>query len=529
LFFCDSDPRRRISLRQMSSATFSNQLAKEVPAGLVVFLVALPLCLGIALGSGAPLFGGIISGVVGGIVVGLLSGSQVSVSGPAAGLAVIVLMAIQTIGTYEGFLVAVVLSGIFQLAFSVMRLGKIVDYVPNSVIKGMLAGIGLLIILKQIPHALGRDSDFMGDFKFLEPGGNTMLSDIASAVSSATAGPTIIFLLSLLLLLAWGKAGKRSRVFQLVPGPLAVVVMGIALNQAFASLAPSLHVANAEHLVNLPVPESVAAFLHQFALPDFTAISNKVVWTTALTIAVVGSLETLLSLEAAERLDPYKRISSSDRELRAQGVGNIVSGLIGGLPVTSVVVRTAANVEAGGRTRLSTVIHGFLLLGSVIVLPGLLRLTPLASLATILIVVGGKLTKPALYRATFRQGWDQFVPFMVATVAVVFLDLLTGVLVGLACGVFFVIRTNHHEAITVVNLDSNYLFRFTKDASFVNKNEFRRKLRQLPEGSTLLVDGTRALFIDHDILEILDDFRQMARHKNIEIDVKHWESYQPSR
>jgi MFS superfamily sulfate permease-like transporter len=305
--------------------------------------------------------------------------------------------------------------------------------------------------------------------------------------------------------------------------------MGIALNQLFASVAPSLHVAGAEHLVNLPVPKSVAAFFHQFTLPNFTAISNKVVWTTALTIAVVGSMETLLSLEAADRLDPYKRISSPDRELRAQAAGNIVSGLIGGLPVTSVVVRTAANVEAGGRTRLSAVIHGLLLLGAVILLPKALRLTPLASLATILIVVGYKLTRPALYRSAFRQGWDQFIPFIVATVAVVFLDLLTGVLVGLAFGVLFVIRTNHHDAITVVSLDSNYLFRFTKDASFVNKNEFRRKLRHLPEGSRLLVDGTRALFIDHDILEILDDFRQVARHKNIEVDVKHWESYQPSR
>ncbi len=513
----------------MGSPTSLNRLTKEGSAGVVVFLVALPLCLGIALGSGAPLFGGIISGVVGGIVVGLLSGSQVSVSGPAAGLAVIVLTAIQKIGTYEAFLVVVVLSGVFQLAFSVMRLGKIVDYVPHSVIKGMLAGIGLLIILKQIPHALGRDTDFMGDFKFLEAGGNTMLSDVASAVAGATAGPSIIFLLSLVLLLIWDKAGKRFRVFQLVPGPLVVVAMGIALNQLFARLAPSLHVTDVKHLVNLPVPESLAAFFHQFTLPDFTAISNQAVWTTALTIAVVGSLETLLSLEAADRLDPYKRISSSDRELRAQGIGNILSGLIGGIPVTSVVVRTAANVEAGGRTRLSAVIHGFLLLGTVIVLPGVLRLTPLASLATILIVVGFKLTKPALYRETFRQGWDQFVPFVVTAAAVVFLDLLTGVLVGLACGVFFVIRTNHHDAITVVNLDSNYLFRFTKDASFVNKNEFRSKLRQLPEGSRLLVDGTRALFIDHDIMEILDDFRHMAQHKNIHIDVKHWESYQPSR
>ena len=411
-----------------------------------------------------------------------------------------------------------------------MRLGVIADYVPNSVIKGMLAGIGLLIILKQIPHALGRDNDFMGDFKFLEAGGNTMLSDIASAVAGATAGPTIIFLLSLFLMLAWDKAGKRSRVFQLVPGPLAVVAMGIALNQLFASVAPSLHVADAKHLVNLPVPESVTAFFHQFALPDFAVISNKVVWTTALTIAVVGSLETLLSLEAADRLDPYKRISSSNRELRAQGDRQHRVGLDRRNP-RHVRRRAHRRQCRGGRHAPVSAPSSMecFCWASVILLPGVLRLTPLASLATILIMVGYKLTKPALYRAAFRQGWDQFIPFVVTTVAVVFLDLLTGVLVGLAFGVFFVIRTNHHDAITVVNRDANYLFRFTKDASFVNKNEFRRKLRQLPEGSKLLVDGTRALFIDHDILEILDDFRQMARHKNIEIEVKHWESYQPSR
>ena len=504
-----------------------NSLKHDAPAGMVVFLVALPLCLGIALGSGAPLFSGIIAGIVGGVVVGFLSGSHVSVSGPAAGLAVIVLGAIHGIGSYEGFLVAVVLAGLLQIVLSVLKFGVVADYVPNSVIKGMLAGIGVLIILKQIPHALGRDTDYMGDFKFLELGGNNTLSDIAAAVASAAKGATIIFVAGLALMLVWDFLAKKSRFFQVVPGPLAVVAAGIALNQFFARVAPSLEVVSTEHLVNLPVPASLSDFVRQFTHPDFSAIGNQKVWIAAATIAVVGSLETLLSLEAADRLDPYKRISSSNRELLAQGIGNTFCGMIGGLPITSVVVRTAANVSAGGRTRMSAVIHGLLLLVSVILLPGVLKLTPLASLATILILVGYKLTKPALYRTVYSQGWDQFIPFVTTVIAVVFTDLLTGVLLGFVCGVFFVIRTNHHESITVVSQDLNYLFRFTKDASFVNKNEFRRKLRELPNNSHLVIDGTRALFIDRDIMEIVDDFRQLAPYKNIEIELKGWEGYRP--
>jgi MFS superfamily sulfate permease-like transporter len=490
---------------------------------MVVFLVALPLCLGIALASGAPLFAGILSGIVGGIVVGALSGSDVSVSGPAAGLAVIVATTIQGAGSFRAFLVAVVLSGALQLVFGTLKLGVIADYVPNSVIKGMLAGIGLLIVLKQIPHALGRDVDYMGNLSFLEVGGNNTLKELAAGILGASAGAIIIFGASLAVLLVWDKLAKKHRLFQLIPGQLAVVVLGIVLNQTFGVIAPAWQIVRAEHLVNLPVPGNVDEFLGQFALPDFSAIANKTVWTAAFTIAAVGSLETLLSLEAADRLDPYKRMSSSNRELRAQGIGNIVSGLLGGLPVTSVVVRSAANVEAGCRTRMSSIVHGALLLLSVILLPGVLRLTPLASLATILIAVGYKLTKPALYRAVRAQGWDQFLPFVVTVLAVVFTDLLTGVVVGCAFGLFFVIRTNHHEAITVVNQYENYLIRFTKDASFINKNEFRRRLRELPDGSKVIIDGSRALFIDHDIREILEDFGKLAPYKNIQITLKAWE------
>jgi MFS superfamily sulfate permease-like transporter len=505
--------------------TSCNFLKHDGPAGIVTFLVALPLCLGIALGSAAPMFAGVIAGIVGGMVVSLLSRLQVSVSGPAAGLAIIVLGAIQEIGSFQGFLVAVVLSGLLQLVFGVMRLGVITEYVPNSVIKGMLAGIGILIILKQIPHAVGRDNDYMGDFRFLEVGGNTALSDIAAAVASTSKGALIISAVSLGLLMLWDKAAQKSRLFQLVPGPLAVVILGIGLNQAFGVIAPALKLVTGDHLVNLPVAGSVADPFRKFTLPDFSVVTQRSVWAASGAIAVVGSLETLLSLEAADRLDPYKRISSSNREPRAQGVGNVLSGLIGGLPITSVVVRTAASVEAGAGTRMSAFFHGVLLSASVI-LPRVLRLTPLASLAAILIVVGFKLTKPSLNRKVSSLGWDQFVPFLTIVVAVVFADLLIGVLVGLACGISFVIRTNHQEAITVVSQESDYLFRFNKDASFINKNEFRAKLRELPNDSHVVVDGSRALFIDHDIVEVVEDFRQLAPYKSIQIALKHWENHQ---
>jgi MFS superfamily sulfate permease-like transporter len=505
------------------NATLPNFLRHDGPAGTVVFLVALPLCLGIALASGAPLFAGIIAGVVGGMVVSVLSGSQVSVSGPAAGLAAIVAVAILDIG-YPSFLLALVLAGALQFLLGVAKFGVMANYVPNSVIKGMLAGIGIVIILKQIPHALGRDTDFVGDFRFLQSGGNTTISDIADAVMSASTGAVIIATVSLALLIFWDKIAARARFLQLIPAPLAVVALGIAMNQAFGAWAPWLQLVEPEHLVNLPVAGSAAEFLQQFTLPNFQAIGNPKVWIAAATIAAVASLESLLSLEAADRLDPFKRISPPNRELRAQGIGNMVSGLIGGLPITTVAVRTSANVYAGARTWMSAFVHGAMLLAAVVLIPGLLKLTPLASLAAILIVVGFKLTKVSLYRAMYALGWDQFVPFVTTVAAVVFIDLLTGVLIGIVCGAFFVIRTNHHESITVVSQGRNHLMRFNKDASFVNKNEFRDKLREIPDGSHVLIDGSRALFIDHDILEAVTDFQELAPYKDIEIELKQWVS-----
>ncbi|MEZ5402523.1 MAG: SulP family inorganic anion transporter [Bryobacteraceae bacterium] len=504
--------------------TSRNVLKHDVQSGIVVFLVALPLCLGIALASGAPLFSGVIAGIVGGVVIGFLSGSHVSVSGPAAGLAVIVATAIQDLGSFPAFLCAVFLAGALQLGLGILRTGFVADYVPNSVIKGMLAGIGAVIVLKQIPHALGRDKDYEGDLSFLEAGSNTF-ADIVAGVLSASTGAVIISLVSLVLLIAWDRAANNGyKMFQLIPGPLAVVLAGIGLNQWFGVLMPDWKLTDPEHLVTLPISTGLADFAGQFTFPDFSRIAEQRIWIAAATITVVGSLETLLSLEAADRLDPYRRISPANRELRAQGVGNMIAGLIGGLPITSVVVRTSANVFAGARTRMSAVIHGLLLLASVVLIPGFLGLTPLASLASILIVVGYRLTRPALYKSMFAAGWDQFLPFCLTAIAVVLTDLLTGVLIGMALGIFFVIRTNHHEAITLVHQGSDYLFRFNKDASFINKSELRSKLRKLPKNSSVLIDGTRALYIDHDILEVVQDFQQLAVYRNITVQLKHFDA-----
>jgi len=501
-----------------------NLFKYDGPAGTVVFLVALPLCLGIALASGAPLFAGIVAGVVGGIVVSIFSGSQVSVSGPAAGLTVIVASAIVSTGSFKAFLLSVVLAGVLQFLMGVARLGAIADYVPDSVIKGMLAAIGLVIILKQIPHALGRDKDFEGDMSFLEKSGSNTVTDIVESVLSANPGAMIISALSLLVLIYWDDvAAKAGAWMKLVPAPLIVVLLGIGLNLSFGAFAPQFQLRSDEYMVSLPVAQSVQGFFGQFMLPDFSAITNQAVLSAAATIAIVASLESLLSLEAADRLDPFRRISSASRELRAQGIGNIVSGLLGGLPVTSVVVRTSANVTAGARTWVSAFVHGVLLFAATMLIPSILNLTPLACLAAILIVIGYKLTKPAVYKAMHALGWNQFVPFLVTVAAIVFTDLLKGVIVGMFVGVFFVMRTNHHAAITLVHQDHYYLLRFNKDASFVNKNELKRKLRDIPNGSHLIIDGTKSLYTDHDIIEIVEGFQKLAPYKDITLELKHFE------
>ena len=500
----------------------SNVLKHDGPAGLVVFLVALPLCLGVAHASGAPLFAGIIAGIVGGCLISLLSGSQISVSGPAAGLLAIVATAIQTLGSYQAFLAAVVLCGVIQVVLGVVRAGAIGDYVPNSVIKGMLAGIGLVIILKQIPHALGQDLDWIGDMSFLESGNTNTLLDIFTAASHFLGGPVVISVLSLAILVGWEKiAARGSRFFKIVPGALVVVALGIIVNQVFQVLAPGLYISDPQHLVDLPVAQSWGDLTNLFTFPDFSGFLDPNLWTIALTLAIVASIESLLSLEAADRIDPYRRISPPSRELWAQGVGNVVSGFLGGVPVTAVVLRTSANVSAGGRTWVAAFVHGILLLVSVLLIPQLLNRTPLACLAAILIMVGYKLTKPDVYQSVYRLGMSQFIPFLVTVLAIVFTDLLKGVLIGLVCGLFFVLRSNHHDAVTVVRRGNAYLVRFNKDTTFINKNELRTELRAIEEGAEVLIDGTKALYIDRDIVEIVEDFQKLASHQGITVELKH--------
>ncbi len=398
-------------------------LKNDLPASIVVFFVALPLCLGIALASGAPLFSGLIAGIIGGVVVGALSGSKIGVSGPAAGLAAIVLTAIGTLGGYENFLVAVVLGGIIQLVFGLLRLGIIGYYFPSSVIKGMLTGIGIIIILKQIPHFFGYDAEPEGADSFLEASGENTFSAILNIIDNITPGSLLIGVIGLAILLLWSNVlSKKGKIFQLIQGPLVAVVVGIifyVLTQDNSSLA-----IQTTHLVSVPVPDDFSSFLGQFSFPNFSVITNPEVWVVGFTIALVASLETLLCVEATDKLDPHKNVTPTNRELLAQGTGNIISGMIGGLPITQVIVRSSANIQSGGRTKMSAIIHGFLLLISVILIPKLLNMIPLSVLAAILLIVGYKLAKPSLFKTMYNLGWKQFLPFIVTVAGIVFTEII---------------------------------------------------------------------------------------------------------
>lgn len=505
---------------------FSSSLKYDLSAGLVVFLVALPLCLGIALASGAPLFSGIIAGVIGGLIIGFFSGSEVSVSGPAAGLTVIVVASIQKLQTFEVFLLAVAISGIIQVGFSILRTGFLANYIPNSVIKGMLAAIGIVIILKQIPHALGRDDRYEGDFDFFfepEVASNTFF-DIVRSVLSLNPEALLISLLSIALLLWWDSpSAKKYPWLNFVPAPLLVVILGACLNEAFGYFFHDFYLkAQDGHLVSLPVSEGIAGFFAQFRLADFSAWQNPQVYVVALTIALVGSIETLLSIEASDKLDKFRRISDLNKELAAQGLGNFISGIIGGLPITSVIVRSSANAYAGARTRVSTIFHGILLLSCVALIPQILNYIPLASLAAVLIVIGYKLNKVEIYKNAYKSGLDQFIPFVFTILGIVFIDLLTGVFIGFVLGICFVVRTNHYSAITMVNNDNFYLLRFNKDLTFINKTELKQKLVRLPNDTNVIIDGTNASWLDKDIYDVVLDFAESAKFKNIKIEYRHF-------
>ncbi|WP_224488444.1 SulP family inorganic anion transporter [Robertkochia flava] len=498
-------------------------LKNDLPSSLVVFFVALPLCLGIALASGAPLFSGLIAGIVGGIVVGSLSGSSLGVSGPAAGLAVIVLNAITDLGSWEVFLVAVVLGGVLQIALGAAKAGIIGYYFPSSVIKGMLAGIGIIIFLKQLPHAVGYDSDYEGDLNFLQLDGETTFTALGSMMDNVSPGAIVVSLISLGILLLWDLVlTKKSDVFKIVPGPLIAVVVGILYNFTIAS-DHAFGIA-AEHLVSVPVPESATDFLGQLSFPDFGAITRYDVWITAITLCIVASLETLLSVEATDKLDPQKRTTPTNRELFAQGTGNIVSGLIGGLPITQVIIRSSANVQSGGKTKMSAIIHGFLLLISVIAIPALLNKIPLAVLAAILLVVGYKLAKPVLFKNMYRLGREQFIPFIVTVLGVVFTDLLLGIGLGLGVGIMMILIKNYqnsHFLHIVEKEDGVHKVRMTlsEEVSFLNKGAILRELNNLQPNTHLELDVTKCIRLNYDILEILDDFRYRSKQKGIHITV----------
>jgi len=499
-----------------------SELRADLPASIVVFLVALPLCLGIALASGAPLFSGLITGIIGGIIVGTLSGSPTSVSGPAAGLTAIVLAAINDLGSFQVFLVAVVLAGLIQLILGYVRAGTIGYFFPDSVIKGMLAAIGLILILKQFPHAIGYDADYEGDSAFVQQDGHNTFSEIWYAMGNLEYGAFIIAAISLaILILLEQPKFKKITFFKFIPGPLIVVILGVIINEViFAAAAPNLQLFQ-EHLVTLPVAGSTSEFISFFMFPDFSVFREfdmiPQLLITSVTIALVASLETLLSVEATDKLDPYKRLTPTNRELKAQGTGNILAGLIGGLPMTAVIVRSTANVSSGAKTKTSAVIHGVWLLLCVALIPTILNLIPLSSLAAILLMVGYKLAKPSLVRSMIRKGMDQFLPFIITIVAILFTDLLIGILIGICVGLFFVIKTNFHTGVKVTNHGNNWLVRFQSDVSFLNKATLRKALGHIPDGSSVVFDGKRASFIDTDILEIMEEFEKTAPMRDIKV------------
>ncbi len=508
-------------MSQAGTRGMFSTLKNDIPASIVVFFVAIPLCLGIALASGAPLFAGLIAGIVGGIVVGAISGSEIGVSGPAAGLAAIVLAAIGTLGGYQNFLVAVVLGGVIQVLFGVLRAGIIGYYFPSSVIKGMLTGIGIIIILKQIPHFFGYDADPEGDFAFFQVDGENTFSEILNTLNFISPGPTIIALIGLGILILWNNVlSKRGKFFQLVQGPLVAVVVGIVF-YALTRGSKTLGIAQ-EQLVNVPIPEDSASFFAQFSFPNFAVIGNPEVWVVAFTIALVASLETLLCVEATDKLDPDKRVTPTNRELLAQGTGNILSGLIGGLPITQVIVRSSANIQSGAKTKMSAIIHGILLLISVILIPRLLNMIPLSVLAAILFMVGYKLAKPALFKTMYELGWKQFLPFIVTVVGIIFTDLLVGLALGLVVGIVVVLiksyQNSHFLHIEGEDVDDGKIkMTLAEEVTFFNKGAILKELDQLPENSFLELDVRKTRYLDNDIIEILDDFSYKAKLRNITI------------
>jgi len=495
-------------------------LADDVRAGVVVFLVALPLCLGIALASNAPLFSGLIAGIVGGLVVTVFSGSRLGVSGPAAGLAVMVAAGIEQLGL-ETYLLVVVFCGVVQLVAGFLKAGVIAHYFPSSVIKGMLAGIGIILILKQIPHALGYDHSWEGELEFFQRDGHNTFSEILFALEALSPGAIIVTVASLAILLAWQHPAVKDRAFaKALPAPLLVVLLGIGLNALLGRIANGFSISS-EHLVAVPVSSSIGEFFSNFRRPDFSQITNPAVYTTGLALALVASIETLLSVEATDNLDPEKRVTPTNKELKAQGIGNIVSGLLGGIPLTQVIVRSSANVVAGGQTRLASFIHGVLLLICVAFIPELLNEIPLASLAAILLVIGYRLARISLFRQMWAEGVWQFLPFIVTILGLVFTDLLTGIMLGMVVAFFEILIYNYQlNFYREQSDDGSMKIRLTEHMTFLNKAALKRILREVPKNCTLTIDMTRTRILDHDVREVIQDFATHAAADGVTLRVE---------
>lgn len=511
---------QHLFIMKQNTAYYLKNLRADFPASIGVFLVALPLCLGIALASGAPLLSGLIAGIIGGVVVSWASGSQLSVSGPAAGLTVIIFSAIESLGGFEAFLMSVVLAGGIQLVLGFLKAGTIGAFFPSCVIKGMLAAIGLILIMKQIPHATGFDTSLEGDESFMGKNIVETLHNIGEALGGISPGATVISVVAMVLLFAWESSFIRGNaLLRMIPSPLLAVVWGMLFNAWALRFAPGWSI-DPKHMVSLPPLTDPQDFLAQLRLPDFHALMNPLVYKTAGVLAVVASLETLLSLEAVDKLDPHKRIAPTNRELKAQGLGNIISGMIGGLPLTAVIVRSAANINFGGQTRISSFLHGIFLLLAVLFIGQQLNSIPLACLAAILLQTGYKLTKPVLFKEQYSQGWTQFLPFVITVIAILATDLLEGIAIGLGVGLIFVLRSNFHEAMTLTHHENQYLLRLHKDVSFLNKAVLRKDLASIPDGAVLTIDGKKVQYVDHDILETIGDFIKESPNRKINVEVE---------
>lgn len=506
-----------------------SDIKSDFASGLVVFLVALPLCLGIAMASGAPLFSGIISGVIGGVIVGFLSTSHISVSGPAAGLTAIVLTAITDLGAFDVFLTSVFIAGCIQVLLGFLKAGSISNFFPTNVIEGMLAGIGIIIILKQLPHAFGYDGDFEGDEAFVQGDGHNTVSSLLDILNHINLGAITITLISILILIVWERVDFLKKI-KLIPGALVAVLVGIILNMLFPTMHQSL-VLSQEHLVSLPVPKSFTEFQNIIVTPDFSRIFDIKVLTIGFTIAIVASIESLLCIEAADRMDIQKRYTNPNIELKAQGIGNIVSALLGGLPMTSVVVRSSANSNAGAKTKMSAIIHGILLLLSVLTIPMFLNKIPLATLAAILLLVGYKLAKPSIFKHFWHQGKYQFVPFIATLLAVVFTDLLKGVALGLIISVFYILKGNmrraYHFSKESYKEGDVIIIQLAQEVSFLNKAAIKQTLGTIPANSSVVIDASNSEYIVHDVLDLIFEFNAVkAKNDNIKVTLKGFkESY----